>query len=160
MSDETYLPSPIAWIREQVETIDATGDTRSVSVMDRPVIMLTVRGVTTGALRKVPLMRVEHEGVYAAVASKGGQPQNPQWYANLRANPRVTLHDGTETWDVVAREIEGAERDTWWQRCVAAFPPYAEYQERTSRRIPVLVLERSDPPASAGSDGTLPVSPS
>ncbi|MGL5817065.1 MAG: nitroreductase family deazaflavin-dependent oxidoreductase [Phycicoccus sp.] len=157
MSDEEYIPSPMAWVREQVETIEATGDTRSVSVMDRPVVMATMRGARTGALRKVPLMRVEHDGVYAAVASKGGEPENPQWYANLRANPRITLQDGTDTWDAVAREVDGGERDAWWQRCVAAYPPYAEYQERTSRRIPVLVLEPADGPPASGAE-RMPIS--
>ena len=103
--------------------------------------MLTMRGARTGAIRKVPLMRVEHEGVYAAVASQGGAAEHPKWYGNLRANPRITLQDGTDTWDAVAREITGSERDAWWERCVAAFPPYADYQTRTDRVIPVLVLE-------------------
>ncbi|MGL5852281.1 MAG: nitroreductase family deazaflavin-dependent oxidoreductase [Phycicoccus sp.] len=154
MSDDEYVPSPSTWVREQVEAIEAAGDTRAVSVLDRPVVLVTMRGARTGATRKVPVMRVEHDGVYAAVASKGGEPDNPQWYANLRANPRVTLQDGTETWDAVAREVDGAERDAWWQRCVAAYPPYAEYQERTSRRIPVLVLEPAD---RLSADGTRPV---
>jgi len=140
MSDD-YIPSPSAWVREQVETIEATGDTRSVSVMDRPVVMLTMRGRRTGGLRKVPLMRVEHEGVYAAVASKGGAPEHPVWYRNLLAHPRVTLQDGTASHTAVAREVTGEERALWWERCVAAYPPYAEYQERTERLIPLFVLE-------------------
>ncbi|PKW25697.1 nitroreductase family deazaflavin-dependent oxidoreductase [Phycicoccus duodecadis] len=143
MSDD-YIPSPSTWVREQVEKIDATGDTRSVSVMDRPVVMLTMRGAKTGAVRKVPLMRVEHDGVYAAVASKGGAPEHPLWYANLQADPKITLQDGTRSWPAVAREITGEERAQWWERCVAAYPPYAEYQEKTDRLIPVLVLEPSD----------------
>ena len=138
---ESYLPSPSTWVREQVETIEQTGDTRSVSVMDRPVVMLTMRGRTSGALRKVPLMRVEHAGVYAAVASKGGAPEHPLWYGNLLADPAVTLQDGTDSWAAVAREISGEEREQWWERCVAAYPPYTEYQERTDRLIPVLLLE-------------------
>jgi F420H(2)-dependent quinone reductase len=142
MTDTEYVPSPSAWVRDQVEQIEATGTTRSVSVMDRPVVMLTMRGAKTGAIRKVPLMRVEHEGVYAAVASKGGAPEHPQWYANLQADPRITLQDDTRTWDVVAREISGTEREQWWERCVAAYPPYAEYQTKTDRLIPVFVLER------------------
>lgn len=140
MSQE-YLPSPTGWVREQVETIEATGDTRSVSVTGRPVVMLTMRGRRSGAVRKVPLMRVEHDGVYAAVASKGGAPEHPQWYANLRADPTVTLQDGTRSWAAVAREATGAEREEWWKRAVDAYPPYAQYQERTQRLIPVLVLE-------------------
>lgn len=143
MSDD-YIPSPSDWVREQVEKIDETGDTRSVSVMDRPVVMLTMRGRKTGALRKVPLMRVEHDGTYAAVASKGGAPEHPVWYGNLLADPHLTLQDGTESWPAVAREIDGAEREEWWERCVAAYPPYAEYQTKTDRLIPVLLLERTD----------------
>ena len=142
MTDSQYIPSPSGWVRRQVEKIEETGDTRSVSVMNRPVVMLTMRGRKTGAIRKVPLMRVEHEGVYAAVASKGGAPKHPKWYGNLRADPRITLQDGIETWDAVAREITGAERDEWWERCVAAYPPYADYQTKTDRLIPVLLLER------------------
>ena len=144
MSDSEYLPSPSGWVRQQVETIEATGDTRSVQVMDRPVIMLTMRGAKTGGIRKVPVMRVEHEGVYAAVASKGGAPEHPQWYANLQADPRVTLQDGTESWPAVAREVTGAEREQWWERCVAAYPPYADYQTKTDRLIPVFVLVRDE----------------
>ena len=143
MSDSEYVPSPSTWVRKQVERIEATGDTRSVSVLSRPVVMLTMRGVKTGAIRKVPLMRVEHDGVYAAVASKGGAPTHPQWYANLQADPSITLQDGTQSWPAVAREIDGAERDEWWERCVAAFPNYAEYQANTDRLIPVLLLERA-----------------
>ena len=143
---DTYIPSPSDWVREQVETIEATGDTRSVDIMGLPVVLLTMRGKKTGALRKVPLMRVEHDGVYAAVASKGGAPEHPQWYANLLANPTLTLMDGTASWDAVAREITGEERELWWKRCVQAFPNYAEYQTNTDRTIPVLLLE----PVSAG----------
>ena len=144
MSESEYVPSPTTWVRRQVEKIEATGDTRSVSVLSRPVVMLTMRGAKTGAIRKVPLMRVEHEGVYAAVASQGGAARHPKWYANLRANPQISLQDGTATWDAVAREITGAERDEWWERCVAAYPPYADYQTRTDRVIPVLLLEPVD----------------
>jgi deazaflavin-dependent oxidoreductase (nitroreductase family) len=144
MSDVDYLPSPSTWVRRQVERIEATGTTRSVAVMNRPVVLLTMRGAKTGAIRKVPLMRVEHDGVYAAVASKGGAPDHPQWYANLQANPRITLQDDTRSWSAVAREISGAERDLWWQRCVAAYPPYAEYRTKTDRLIPVLLLEPAE----------------
>ena len=142
---ENYIPSPSDWVREQVEKIEETGTTRSVGIMDRPVVLLTMRGRRTGAIRKVPLMRVEHDGVYAAVASKGGAPEHPVWYGNLLADPNLTLQDGTESWPAVAREIEGEERAAWWDRCVEAYPPYAEYQEKTDRLIPVFVLE----PASA-----------
>ena len=141
-----YVPSPTGWVREQVERIEATGDTRSVHIQNRPVVLLTMRGARTGAVRKVPLMRVEHDRVYAAVASRGGAPTHPQWYHNLRADPRIELMDGTRSWPAVAREVDGAEYDEWWRRCVAAFPPYADYVERAAqagRRIPVLLLERA-----------------
>ena len=135
-----YVPSPTKWVREQVETIESTGTTRSVSIMDRPVVMLTMLGVS-GKVRKVPLMRVEHEGLYAAVASKGGAPEHPAWYANVRKNPVLDLQDDDRTWTVRARELEGEEREQWWERCVEAYPPYAEYQTKTDRLIPVFLLE-------------------
>src|SRR5690606_35510387 len=121
-----YAPSPTGWVRSQVDVSEETGDTRSVHIQNRPVVMLTMRGAKSGAVRKVPLMRVEHEGVYAAVASIGGGPKHPQWYDNLKADPRVELMDGTDSRPTVAREIDGEEYDEWWQRCVAAFPPYAD----------------------------------
>ena len=135
-----YVPSTSGWVREQVEKIHETGTTRSVQIMDRPVVMLTMLGIS-GKVRKVPLMRVEHEGVYAAVASKGGAPEHPQWYANIRKNPVLDLQDDDRSWTVRARELSGAERDEWWERCVAAYPPYAEYQTKTERLIPVFALE-------------------
>lgn len=135
-----YVPSPRAWVREQVKKIEETDTTRAVHIMERPVVLLTMRGLS-GKVRKVPLMRVEHEGVYAAVASQGGAPEHPKWYANLRKNPVIDLQDDSETWTARAREIEGPEREEWWQRCVEAFPPYADYQEKTDRTIPVLLLE-------------------
>ena len=144
MTDTEYVPSPTSWVRKQVEKIEARGTTRAVSILNRPVVMLTMRGAKTGAIRKVPLMRVEHEGVYAAVASKGGAPKHPQWYANLLTNPRITLQDDTRSWEAVAREITGTEREEWWERCVAAYPPYAEYQTKTDRLIPVLLLEPAE----------------
>ena len=140
-TETDYRPSPTSWVRRQVEAIEAAGDTSVVHVLNRPVVMLTMRGAKTGAIRKVPLMRVEHDGVYAAVASKGGAPEHPQWYANLLADPRITLQDGTRSWEAVAREIDGEERAEWWERCVAAYPPYADYQTKTDRLIPVFVLE-------------------
>jgi deazaflavin-dependent oxidoreductase (nitroreductase family) len=144
---ENYIPSTSGWVRDQVATIEETGDTRSVSVLERPVVMLTMRGRRTGGIRKVPLMRVEHGGVYAAVASMGGAPDHPQWYRNLVADPNITLQDGTESWPAVAREVTGEEREQWWERCVAAYPPYADYQEKTDRLIPVLVLEPATAPS-------------
>ncbi|WP_353953403.1 nitroreductase family deazaflavin-dependent oxidoreductase [Knoellia sp. S7-12] len=139
----TYVPSPSNWVRQQVETIEETGTTRSVDIMGLQVVLLTMNGVT-GSVRKVPLMRVEHEGVYAAVASKGGAPEHPKWYANLLKNPVLEVQDGDRTWVAKARELEGSERDAWWPRCVEAFPNYAEYQTNTDRLIPVFVLEPFD----------------
>jgi deazaflavin-dependent oxidoreductase (nitroreductase family) len=107
-----------------------------------PVIIVTNRGAKSGKVRKTPLMRVEHEGTYLAVASKGGAPEHPLWYHNLLADPDVEVQDGTEKWKATAREISGDERATWWERAVAAYPPYAEYQEKTDRLIPVFVLEK------------------
>lgn len=138
--DGVYVPSPRGWVRQQVEKIEATGTTRAVDIMGRPVVLLTMHGVS-GKVRKVPLMRVEHDGVYAAVASQGGAPEHPKWYTNLRRNPVIELQDDSRTWTARAREIEGAEREEWWPRCVEAFPPYAEYQQKTDRLIPVFVLE-------------------
>ena len=133
--------SPTGWVRGQTEKILRTGDTRSVDIMGRPVVLLTTTGAKSGKQRLVPLMRVEHDGVYAAVASKGGAPEHPVWYGNLLAHPDITLQDGTEVREVTAREVSGEERDAWWERSVEAYPPYAEYQTRTGRLIPVLVLE-------------------
>jgi deazaflavin-dependent oxidoreductase (nitroreductase family) len=137
-----YVPSPSGWVRRQVEEIERTGTTDSVHIMNLPVVLLTMRGARTGAVRKVPLMRVEHEGAFAAVASKGGAPEHPQWYRNVLAHPDIELQAGTEAFTVRARELSGEEREQWWQRCVAAYPPYADYQKKTDRLIPVFVLER------------------
>ncbi len=136
-----YLPSPAKWVRDQVAEIERTGTTTSVHIQDRPVVLLTMTGARSGAVRKVPLMRIEHEGQYAAVASQGGAPEHPQWFYNLLAHPDIDLQDGAETSSVRARELHGDERSAWWPRCVAAFPPYAEYQTKTDRLIPVFVLE-------------------
>ena len=136
-----YELSPTEWVRDQTEQILSTGTTDGVHVLDRPVVLITMRGAKSGKLRKVPLMRVEHDGVYAVVASKGGAPQHPVWYHNLKANPVVDLQDGTITRDFRAREVDGEERDIWWKRSVDAYPPYADYQKKTDRLIPVFVLE-------------------
>lgn len=141
MSDQEFVSSSTPWVRDQVAEIDKTGDTRSVHVLDRPVVVLTIIGAKSGLPRKVPLMRVEQDGRYAAVASKGGDPKHPAWYASLKKNPDITLQDGTETGEYTARELSGEERRTWWERSVAAYPPYAEYQTKTERLIPVFVLE-------------------
>jgi deazaflavin-dependent oxidoreductase (nitroreductase family) len=133
--------SPEGWVRDQTEKILATGTTEGVQVFDRPIVLVTIRGAKSGKLRYTPLMRVEHDGRYALVASKGGAPQHPLWYHNLTANPHVELQDGTVVEEYDAREVSGAERDEWWERAVAAFPPYAEYQENADRLIPVFLLE-------------------
>ncbi|MFD0890845.1 nitroreductase family deazaflavin-dependent oxidoreductase [Streptosporangium algeriense] len=140
--DGEYGPSPARWIREQVELYESSGGTRGTTLWDTglPVVILTTRGARSGRLRKIPLMRVEHEGRYAAVASKGGFPRHPDWYFNVRSNPHVELRDGAVCLDMTAREVVGDERAEWWERAVAAYPPYAEYQERTGRVIPVFVL--------------------
>jgi F420H(2)-dependent quinone reductase len=138
-----YEPSPSGWVRDQVELFEGSGGTEGTTLLDTgmPVVIVTNLGARTGKVRKTPLMRVEHDGSYAAVASMGGAPKHPVWYYNLLANPRVELQDGPKKLDMVARELEGDERAQWWERAVAAYPPYAEYQTRTSRQIPVFVLE-------------------
>ncbi|HEX3963855.1 MAG TPA: nitroreductase family deazaflavin-dependent oxidoreductase [Trebonia sp.] len=138
-----YKPSPAKWVRDQVEAYEGSGGTAGTTLLDTglPVVVITNVGAKSGQVRKTPLMRVEHDGTYAAVGSKGGAPKDPLWVANLRANPRVEVQDGAEKRDMVAREVSGAERDAWWERSVAAFPPYAEYQQKTDRLIPVFVLE-------------------
>ncbi|HLU57597.1 MAG TPA: nitroreductase family deazaflavin-dependent oxidoreductase [Pseudonocardia sp.] len=133
--------SPTPWVREQTQKILETGTTESVDIKGRPVVLLTTRGAKSGKLRKVPLMRVEHEGKYAIVASLGGAPKNPVWYYNVKANPHVELQDGTVSRDYKAREVTGEEKAVWWERAVAAYPDYAEYQKKTTREIPVFVLE-------------------
>lgn len=142
MTSERRYREPLAgWVRDQLETIERTGDTASVGVHGMSVVVVEILGAKSGLWRKVPLMRVEHDGVYAAVASKGGAPKNPAWAASLSVNPQVRIQDGTTFRDAHARMIEGTERELWWPRCVQAFPPYAEYQAKTSRQIPVFLLE-------------------
>ena len=138
-----YEPSPRDWVRDQVELYENSGGTEGTTLRDSglPVVVITNRGARTGKVRKTPLMRVEHGGRYAAVASQGGAPTHPFWYYNFRADPHVELQDGPRKQEMVAREVSGAERDEWWERAVAAFPPYAEYQQKTTRQIPVFVLE-------------------
>lgn len=133
--------SPTEWVRDQTDQILRTGTTEGVTVYDRPVVLFSVIGAKSGKKRLVPLMRVEHQGSYAMIASKGGAPEHPAWYANVRANPEVTLQDGTAVANYTVREVDGAEREEWWARAVEAYPPYAEYQEKTDRLIPVLVVE-------------------
>jgi deazaflavin-dependent oxidoreductase (nitroreductase family) len=141
MTDNAGELSPTEWVRDQTEQILRSGTTDGVTVLDRPVVLITMTGAKTGKQRLVPLMRVEHDGRYAIIASKGGAPEHPTWYRNVTANPTVTLQDGTTVGTFKAREVEAAERAAWWDRAVEAYPPYTEYQENTQRRIPVLVLE-------------------
>ncbi len=138
---DEYAPSPTDWVRTMVEKIEDAGTTDVADIIGLPVVLLTMRGARSGKIRKVPLMRVEHHGVYAAVASLGGAPKHPVWYYNLKADPKLTLQDGDVTREYVAREIEGADYDEWWQRSVAAYPPYADYQTKTTRKIPLFLLD-------------------
>ncbi|WP_329475111.1 nitroreductase family deazaflavin-dependent oxidoreductase [Kribbella sp. NBC_01510] len=138
---DEYAPSPTDWVRTMVEKIEDAGTTDVADIIGLPVVLLSMRGARSGKIRKVPLMRVEHHGVYAAVASLGGAPKHPVWYYNLKADPKLTLQDGDVTREYVAREIEGAEYDEWWQRSVAAYPPYADYQTKTTRKIPLFLLD-------------------
>ena len=128
------------WAREQAEKIMESGGTDGTELQGKPVILLTTVGAKTGKLRKTPLMRIEHDGEYAIVASLGGAPKNPVWYHNVKANPRVELQDGTATGDYQAREVFGDEKAVWWGRAVQAWPDYAKYQTKTERQIPVFVL--------------------
>ena len=144
--DSEYVPSPRSWVREQVELFERSGGTKGTTLADTglPVVVVTNVGAKTGKIRKTPLMRVEHDGRYAAVASQGGSPKHPVWYYNLRANPQVELQDGPLKTTMTARELSGEERAQWWERAVAAYPPYAEYQQKTDRQIPVFILEPAD----------------
>jgi deazaflavin-dependent oxidoreductase (nitroreductase family) len=139
-----YEPSPSTRSREQVELYESSGGTEGTTLRGRPVIILTSLGARSGKIRKTPLMRVEHDGQYAVVASLGGAPTHPVWYHNLVANPHVELQDGPVKRDYTAREVAGEERATWWDRAVAAWPDYADYQQKTSRQIPVFVLTPTD----------------
>ncbi|WP_329158268.1 nitroreductase family deazaflavin-dependent oxidoreductase [Streptomyces sp. NBC_01717] len=136
-----YEPSPEQWVRDQVELFESSGGTEGTTMRGMPVIILTTRGAKSGKIRKSPLMRVEHDGAYAVVASLGGAPRHPVWYHNITADPRVELQDGSVRQDMNAREVTGDEKRVWWERAVEAFPDYADYQEKTDRQIPVLVLE-------------------
>jgi len=143
-----YEPSTQAWVREQVERYEATGGREANTLRDTgiPIAIFWTRGAKSGKVRKNGLMRVEHEGAYAMVGSQGGAPKDPAWVANLRAHPdQVTVQDGPEPWDGVAREVTGEEKRQWWERAVAVYPEYERYQQRTDREIPVFVVERADP---------------
>lgn len=139
-----YEASPSGWVRKQVEQILSAGTTEGVTIRGMPIVLMTYRGPKTGKLRKTPVMRVEHEGRYAAVASMGGAPTHPKWYTCLTAEPVVELQDGTVTREYRAREVFGEEKAIWWRRAVEAYPDYADYQRKTDREIPVLVLEPVD----------------
>ena len=134
-----YEPSTADWVREHVEKIEESGG-QAAEMQGKPVILLTTIGAKSGKIRKTPLMRVEHNGEYAVVASLGGAPKNPVWYYNIKKNPRVELQDGATTRDYDAREVFGDEKATWWERAIEAWPDYAEYQTKTDRQIPVFVL--------------------
>ncbi|MDN3355914.1 nitroreductase family deazaflavin-dependent oxidoreductase [Actinomadura sp. DC4] len=136
-----YEPSGSARVREHVEQIVRTGTTDGITVRDVPIVLMTYRGAKSGKIRKTPVMRVELEGHYAVVASLGGAPANPQWYAGLVADPVIDLQDGTVTREYRAREVSGDEKALWWGRAVDAFPDYADYQRNTDRQIPVFVLD-------------------
>lgn len=135
-----YAPSTSEWARTQAERFEASAGAEANTLRGRPIILLTSVGARSGKLRKTPLMRVEHDGEYAVVASKGGAPEHPVWYYNLVANPHVELQDGAVKKDYRAREVTGDERAAWWARAVEAWPPYADYQTKTDREIPVFVL--------------------
>jgi deazaflavin-dependent oxidoreductase (nitroreductase family) len=137
-----YEPPVAQWVRDQVEEYESSGGTRGVLLQGRPTVIITSKGARSEKLRKNPVMRVEHDGSYLAVASKGGAPDNPSWYRNLAEHPLVELQDATAKGDYTARELSGDERATWWERAVEAFPNYAEYQQKTDRQIPVFLLER------------------
>ncbi|WUS95424.1 nitroreductase family deazaflavin-dependent oxidoreductase [Streptomyces sp. NBC_00708] len=139
-----YEPSPAQWVRDQVEQYESSGGTEGTTMRGMPVIVLTTVGAKSGKIRKTPLMRVEHDGRYAVVASQGGAPTHPVWYHNLKADPRAELQDGPARRDMTAREVTGEEKARWWERAVEAFPDYADYQKKTDRQIPVFVLEPVD----------------
>ncbi|MFX0575002.1 nitroreductase family deazaflavin-dependent oxidoreductase [Nocardia nepalensis] len=135
-----YAPSTSDWAREQAEQIENSGGTEGLTLQGKPVVVLTSKGAKTGLLRKTALMRVEHDGEYAIVASLGGAPKHPVWYWNIKAEPHVELRDGTVNKDYTAREVFGEEKALWWERAVAVWPDYAGYQTKTTREIPVFVL--------------------
>jgi deazaflavin-dependent oxidoreductase (nitroreductase family) len=140
-----YVPSSFDWVREQVEVYERSGGQQANTLLDTglPVVIVTMRGNKSGKIRKIALMRVEHKGEYALVASMGGAPTHPVWYYNLKAHPdEVVIQDGAEPFEARVRELTDDERAAWWDRAVAAYPPYAEYQERTDREIPVFIATR------------------
>ena len=146
MANDEYEPSPWEWVRNQVDQYERSGGREANTLLDTgwPIVVVTSRGAKSGRVRKNPVMRVEHDGAYALVASKGGAPENPEWYHNLVAHPdEVRIQDGPEPFTVTVRQVEGDEKAQWWERAVAAYPPYAEYQEKTDRPIPVFIATRA-----------------
>ncbi|MCT1513998.1 nitroreductase family deazaflavin-dependent oxidoreductase [Dietzia cercidiphylli] len=139
-----YEPSPSKWVRDQVEQYEKSNGASGSELSGMPAVIVTTVGKKSGKLRKTPLMRVEHDGSYAAVASLGGAPTHPVWYWNIKAHPHVEVRDKDRVGDFVAREVTGAERDLWWDRAVAVYPDYRDYQEKTERTIPVFVLDPRD----------------
>ncbi|MET9272951.1 nitroreductase family deazaflavin-dependent oxidoreductase [Kribbella sp. NPDC003557] len=138
---DEYAPSSSAFIRDEVDKVAEAGTTDVIDGGGLPVVLLTTRGAKSGSLRKAPVMRVEHDGRYVAVGSNSGSPKHPVWYYNLKADPKVTVQDGAHTAEYVARELDGVEYDEWWNRSVAAFPTYADYQAMTTRKLPLFLLE-------------------
>ncbi len=157
-----YAPSTVEFAREQAERYESSGGTEAIERHGRPVVILTTVGAKTGKLRKTPLMRIEHDGEYAVIASLGGAPKHPVWYWNIVAHPHVELQDGPVKKDYRAREVTGEERAAWWERAVATWPDYDEYEKKTERVIPVFVLEpfdaSGDAPASSAPSGTCRIS--
>lgn len=143
-----YEPSTSAWARDQAELFESSGGIKGTTLRGMPIVVVTSVGAKSGKLRKTALMRVEHDGTYAAVASLGGAPKHPVWYYNLKKDPHVEVQDGPNKGDYLAREVTGDEKTVWWERAVAAYPDYADYQKKTTREIPVFVLEpmESDQP--------------
>ncbi|MFN8171240.1 MAG: nitroreductase family deazaflavin-dependent oxidoreductase [Candidatus Nanopelagicales bacterium] len=140
-----YEPNTWSWVADQVAEYEASGGERANTLRDTgiPIIVVTMMGAKSGKVRKICLMRVEHDGEYALVASKGGDPRNPAWYENLVADPHIMIQDGPQPYDFTVREVSGEEREIWWERSVAVYPPYAEYAQKAGRLIPVLVATRS-----------------
>ncbi|MGN6574054.1 MAG: nitroreductase family deazaflavin-dependent oxidoreductase [Nocardioides sp.] len=138
-----YVPSTQQWVRDQVELYESSGGTKGTTLRDTglPVVIVTSLGARSGKIRKTPLMRVEHDGRYLLVASQGGAPKHPTWYFNLKQHPVIELQDGPVKQEMTVRELSGEEKATWWERAVAAFPNYADYQRRTDREIPVFLAE-------------------
>jgi deazaflavin-dependent oxidoreductase (nitroreductase family) len=151
--DGEYEPSPEQWVRDQVELYEGSNGTEGTTLRGVPVIIMTTRGARSGKLRKVPVMRVEHEGTYAAVASVGGAPKHPVWYFNMVADPEVEVRDGGNVWNMRARELTGEEKAAWWKRATTVWPDYDKYQTKTDREIPLFLLEPAAEAAPESAQG-------